>query len=85
MYVALFIIMDVLIFALVLIALYFLFKKVQEKRQEEEKTMEKDLGGFRNDTLHELARQEKDRLAHIEEVAACRSFPNSEQGKECED
>ena len=85
MYVALFIIMDFLIFALVLIGLYFLYKKVQEKRREEEKPMDNDLGEFRNDALHEQARQEKDKLAHIEEVAACRSFPDSEQGEECED
>ena len=84
MYVALFIIMDLLIFALFLIALYFLIKKIREKRKEEHTPIENDLGEFRNDTLHEQARQQRDKLAHIEEVAACRSFPGNKQEEECD-
>lgn len=85
MYVALFIIMDLLIFALLLIAVYFLIKKIQEKRQEEYTPIENDLDEFRNDTLHEQAKQDRDKLAHIEEVAACRSFPDTKQGEESDD
>lgn len=85
MYVALFIIMDLLIFALLLIALDFLVKKIQEKRQEEYTPIENDLDEFRNDTLHEQAKRDRDKLAHIEEVAACRSFPDTGQGEESDD
>lgn len=85
MYVALFIIMDLLIFALLLIAVYFLIKKIQEKRDEDYTPIENDLEEFRNDTLHEQAKKDRDRLAHIEEVAACRSFPDTKQGEESED
>lgn len=85
MYIALFVIMDLLIFALLLIALYFLVKKIQEKREEEYTPIENDLEEFRNDTLHEQAKRERDRLAHIEEVAAYRDLPDIKQGEECED
>ena len=85
MYVALFIIMDLLIFALLLIALYFLVKKIQEKRQEEYTPIENDLDEFRNYTLHEQARRDRDKLAHIEEVAACRNFPDNKRGEESDD
>lgn len=77
--------MDLLIFALLLIAVYFLIKKIREKRQEEYTPIENDLGEFRNDTLHEQARKDRDKLAHIEEVAACRSFPSEGQGEESDD
>ena len=76
MYVALFIIMDLLILALLLIAVYFLIKKIQEKRREENPPIENDLGEFRNGTLHEDARRDRDRLAHIEEVAGFRNSPD---------
>ncbi len=82
MYVVLFIIMDLLIFALLLIAIYFLIKKIQEKREEEYTPIENDLEEFRNDGLHEQAQRDRDKLAHIEEVAACRSFPDTGQGEE---
>ena len=85
MYAALFIIMDLLIFALLHIALYFLVKKNQEKRQEEYTSIENDLEEFRNDDLHEQAKRDRDRLAHIEEVAACSSFPDRKQGEESDD
>lgn len=85
MYIALFVIMDLLIFALLLIALYFLVKKIQEKREEEYTPIENDLEEFRNDTLHEQAKRDRDRLAHIEEVAACRDLPDNKRGEECED
>ena len=85
MYVALFIIMDLLIFALLLIAVYFLIKKIQEKRDEDYTPIENDMEEFRNDALHEQAKKDRDRLAHIEEVAACRSFPDTKQGEESED
>lgn len=77
--------MDLLIFALLLIALYFLVKKIQEKREEEYTPIENDLEEFRNDTLHEQAKRDRDRLAHIEEVAACHDLPDIKQGEECED
>lgn len=85
LYAALFIIMDLFIFALLLIALYFLVKKIQEKRQEEYTPIENDLEEFRNDTLHEQAKRDRDKLAHIEEVAACRSFPDTGQEEESDD
>jgi len=84
-YVALFIIMDLLIFALLLIAVHFLIKKIQEKRDEDYTPIENDMEEFRNDALHEQAKKDRDRLAHIEEVAACRSFPDTKQGEESED
>ena len=40
MYVALFIIMDVLIFALLLIAVYFLIRKIKEKNEREHAPIE---------------------------------------------
>ena len=82
MYVALFIIMDLLILALLLIAVYFLVKKVQEKRKEENPPIENDLGGFRNEALHEEAKRDRDRLAHIEEIAGFRNPPDRTQEKE---
>lgn len=82
MYVALFIILDLLIFALLLIAVYFLLKKIQEKREEEYPPIENDLDEFRNETLHEQARKERDKLAHIEEIAACRNSSDAGQGEE---
>ena len=85
MYVALFIIMDLLILALFLIAVYVLIKKVQEKRREENPPIENDLGEFRNDTLHEKARKDRDRLAHIEEVAGLRKSPDKTQVEESDD
>ena len=60
-------------------------KKNQEKRQEEYTSIENDLEEFRNDDLHEQAKRDRDRLAHIEEVAACRSFPDRKQGEESDD
>ena len=52
MYVALFIIMDVLIFALLLIAVYFLIRKIREKSEREHAPIENDIEEFRNETLH---------------------------------
>ena len=85
MYVALFIIMDSLILALLLIAVYFLIKKLQEKHEEENPPIENDLGEFRNGSLHEKARKDRDRLAHIEEVAGFRNLPDETQVKESDD
>lgn len=74
MYVALFIIMDVLIFALLLIAVYFLIRKIKEKNERERAPIENDVEEFRNETLHEQAKTERYKLAHIEEVAASRDL-----------
>ena len=52
MYVALFISMDVLIFALLLIAVYFLIRKIREKSEREHAPIENDMEEFRNETLH---------------------------------
>ena len=35
--------------------------------------------------LHEQAKRDRDKLAHIEEVAASRNFPDSKQGEESDD
>lgn len=59
MYVALFIIMDVLIFALLLIAVYFLIRKIMEKYEQEHTPIENDMEEFRNEGLHEQAKTER--------------------------
>lgn len=82
MYVALFIIMDVLIFALLLIAVYFLIHKIKEKNEREHAPIENDVEEFRNETLHEQAKMERYKLAHIEEVAANRDLRNEQKREE---
>lgn len=82
MYVALFIIMDVLIFALLLIAVYFLIRKIREKSEREHAPIENDMEEFRNEGLHEQARTEQHKLAHIEEVAANRDLRNEQKREE---
>lgn len=82
MYVALFIIMDVLIFALLLIAVYFLIRKIMEKYEQEHTPIENDMEEFRNEGLHEQARTERYNLAHIEEVAANRDLRNEQKREE---
>lgn len=82
MYVALFIIMDVLIFALLLIAVYFLIRKIMEKYEQEHTPIENDMEEFRNEGLHEQARTEQHKLAHIEEVAANRDLRNEQKREE---
>ena len=82
MYVALFIIMDVLIFALLLIAVYFLIRKIREKSEREPAPIENDMEEFRNETLHEQAKTERHKLAHIEEVAASRDRRDEQIGEE---
>lgn len=82
MYVALFIIMDVLIFALLLIAVYFLIRKIAEKYEQEHTPIENDMEEFRNEGLHEQARTEQHKLAHIEEVAANRDLRNEQKREE---
>lgn len=82
MYVALFIIMDVLIFALLLIAVYFLIRKIREKSEREHAPIENDMEEFRNETLHEQAKTERHKLVHIEEVAASRDLRDEQIGEE---
>ena len=82
MYVALFIIMDVLIFALLLIAVYFLIRKIMEKYEQEHTPIENDMEEFRNEGLHEQAKTERYQLAHIEEVAANRDLRNEQKREE---
>lgn len=82
MYVVLFIILDFLIVALLLVAIYFIFKRIQKKHEEGNPYIENDLDEFRNETLHEQAKKELNKLAHIEEVAACRNSPKTAQGEE---
>ena len=82
MYVALFIIMDVLIFALLLIAVYFLIRKIKEKNEREHAPIENDVEEFRNETLHEQAKMERYKLAHIEEAAANRDLRNEQKREE---
>lgn len=82
MYVALFIIMDVLIFALLLIAVYFLIRKIMEKYEQEHTPIENDMEEFRNEGLHEQAKTEQHKLAHIEEVAANRDLRNEQKREE---
>lgn len=85
MYIALFIIMDLLILALLLIAVFFLLHKLREIRERERPTFENDLEEFRNEGLHEEARLDKERMAHIEEVAASRSLTDSPNREESEE
>ena len=82
MYVALFIIMDVLIFALLLIAVYFLIRKIMEKYEQEHTPIENDMEEFRNEGLHEQAKTERYKLPHIEEVAASRDLRNEQKREE---
>lgn len=82
MYVALFIIMDVLIFALLLIAVYFLIRKITEKYEQEHTPIENDMEEFCNEGLHEQAWTEQHKLAHIEEVAANRDLRNEQKREE---
>lgn len=84
MYVALFVIMDLLILCLLLIAVFFLLNKLRELRERENEPIENDLDSFRNDTLMEETDENLKRLAHIEEVAACRASPDAGEsaGKE---
>lgn len=68
--IALFVILDLLIFALLVVAVLFLVHKIVEAREKERPAIENDLEEFRNDALYEESREEMKKLAHIEEVAA---------------
>ena len=70
--IALFVILDLLIFALLIVAVLFLVHKVIEAQDKDRPSIENDLEEFRNDALYEESRAEMKKLAHIEEVAACR-------------
>ncbi len=68
--IALFVILDLLIFALLVVAVLFLVHRIVEAREKERPAIENDLEEFRNDVLYEESREEMKKLAHIEEVAA---------------
>lgn len=68
--IALFVILDLLIFALLVVAVLFLVHKIVEVREKDHPAIENDLEEFRNDALYEESREEMKKLAHIEEVAA---------------
>lgn len=68
--IALFVILDLLIFALLVVAALFLAHKIVEARDKDRPAIENDLDEFRNDALYEESREEMKKLAHIEEVAA---------------
>ncbi len=72
--IALFIILDILIFALLLVAVFFLVRKIIEIREKERPEIENDLEGFRNEGIYAEGKAQMDRLAHIEQVA-CRGNP----------
>ena len=64
----LFVILDLLIFALLLVAVFFLVRTIMEIREAEKPTIENDLEEFRNDELYERSREEMKKYAHIEET-----------------
>lgn len=66
--IALFVILDLLIFALLVVAVLFLVHKIVEAREKDHPAIENDLKEFRNDALYEESREEMKKLAHIEEI-----------------
>ena len=54
--IVLFVILDILIFSLVIIAVFFLVRKIMEIREKEKPPIENDLEEFRNEELYEKSR-----------------------------
>ena len=50
--IVLFVILDILIFSLVIIAVFFLVRKIMEIREKEKPPIENDLEEFRNEELY---------------------------------
>ena len=78
--IVLFVILDILIFSLVIIAVFFLVRKIMEIREKEKPPIENDLEEFRNEELYEESREKMKQYAHIEEMV--RQEPPSQSGKE---
>ena len=55
--IVLFVILDILIFSLVIIAVFFLVRKIMEIREKEKPPIENDLEEFRNEELYEESRE----------------------------
>ena len=66
--IVLFVILDILIFSLVIIAVFFLVRKIMEIREKEKPPIENDLEEFRNEELYEESREKMKQYAHIEEM-----------------
>lgn len=66
--IVLFVILDILIFSLVIIAVFFLVRKIMEIREKEKPPIENDLEEFRNEELYEESREKMRQYAHIEEM-----------------
>ena len=60
--IVLFVILDILIFSLVIIAVFFLVRKIMEIREKEKPPIENDL------ELYEESREKMKQYAHIEEM-----------------
>ncbi len=78
--IVLFVILDILIFSLVIIAVFFLVRKIMEIREKEKPPIENDLEEFRNEELYEESREKMKQYAHIEEMV--RQEPSGHGGKE---
>ena len=74
--IVLFVILDILIFSLVIIAVFFLVRI----REKEKPPIENDLEEFRNEELYEESREKMKQYAHIEEMV--RQEPPGQGGKE---
>ena len=66
--IVLFVILDILIFSLVIIAVFFLVRKIMEIREKEKPPIQNDLEEFRNEELYEESREKMKQYAHIEEM-----------------
>ena len=66
--IVLFVILDILIFSLVIIAVFFLVRKIMEIREKEKPPIGNDLEEFRNEELYEESREKMKQYAHIEEM-----------------
>lgn len=78
--IVLFVILDILIFSLVIIAVFFLVRKIMEIREKEKPPIENDLEEFRNEELYEESREKMKQYAHIEEMV--HQEPPGQSGKE---
>ncbi len=75
--IALFIILDILIFALLLVAIFFLVRWIVETSEKERPEIENDMDEFRNEDIYAEGKAQMDRLAHIEDVVL--NNPNTER------
>ena len=66
--IVLFVILDILIFSLVIIAVFFLVRKIMEIREKEKPPIENDLEEFRNEELYEESREKMKQYAHLAEM-----------------